>query len=269
MQPQVSAVDDNFVGSVDKTAGARQPAQARPADWQSGRGAARPARARHSAAAHVSVDQPAVRQRDRGLPARAGLARDPRSADVPRHAVRAAVDDIPTGRGTQVGHELARRLHKASVASVTIDRAATPREIGRFCEDLVRCGERDNSADAARDDDRARHRPRHRGDGLPAGGARGRDVSGRRGGGRRRGSGRVSTRSWPRAASSTTCIHRRKGGSGSIRASAPPSVSLLDLAVLADNPATLASMLLRLTDDADGRASRRTRSSRSTATSRC
>src|SRR5690349_18018672 len=47
------------------------------------------------------------------------------------------VDDIATGRGTQVGNEIARRLHRASVAAVTIERGASPRELARFCEDLV------------------------------------------------------------------------------------------------------------------------------------
>ena len=41
-----------------------------------------------------------------------------------------------------IEQELARRLHAASVAEVTIERTVAARELSRFCQDLVRCGER-------------------------------------------------------------------------------------------------------------------------------
>jgi hypothetical protein len=52
------------------------------------------------------------------------------------------LDETPVGRGTIVETELARRLHGAAVAQVTIERAASSRELMRFCIDLIACGER-------------------------------------------------------------------------------------------------------------------------------
>ena len=52
------------------------------------------------------------------------------------------VDDQPFGRNTIVETELGRRLHVASIAEVTIDRAASARELARFCETLLHCGDR-------------------------------------------------------------------------------------------------------------------------------
>lgn len=161
------------------------------------------------------------------------------------------VDDLPTGAGTMVGRDLARRLHRASVATVTIDRAASVRELGRFCEDLLRCLDRDASTGTLLDmltehgitrvavemacrpevleacarsaiasDDLARERARF-------------DAQLAKGG----------------------PIHHlyppQKGWVRLDPAEAPRSVSLLDLAVLTDDPAALASMLLRLTGEAE------------------
>ena len=47
------------------------------------------------------------------------------------------VDETPIGAGTVIEHELTRRLFKARVATLDIDRAATPRDLSRFCIDLV------------------------------------------------------------------------------------------------------------------------------------
>ena len=52
------------------------------------------------------------------------------------------VDDQPVGRGTVVEIELARRLHRAAIAQVTIEPSISARELSRFCEDLIRCSER-------------------------------------------------------------------------------------------------------------------------------
>ena len=160
------------------------------------------------------------------------------------------VDDVPVGRGTQIGHELARRLHKASVAAVTLERAASPREVGRFCEDLVRCADR-----AAGEATLIEMLTEHGVERIAV------EMSSRP---------EVLEISSPAAASSPDLLRERtrfdaqlaKGGivnhlyppqKGWVRldpASAPPAVSLLDLAVLADDPAALATMLLRLTDEA-------------------
>jgi hypothetical protein len=43
------------------------------------------------------------------------------------------------GRGTIIEHELVRRLHRANVAELEIDRAASPRDFMRFCIDVIRC----------------------------------------------------------------------------------------------------------------------------------
>ena len=49
------------------------------------------------------------------------------------------VDDIGIGAGTIVEHELVRRLHRAHVAALDIDRSASPRDLSRFCTDVLRC----------------------------------------------------------------------------------------------------------------------------------
>ena len=250
VQPQVSAADDNSVGSVDKTAVTRQPAQARPADWRAVEELlgllARAIQQLHTYPSTSPLCVSAIEACQRAL---ASLeSRDPLIFRVTPSEL--LVDDIPTGRGTQVGHELARRLHKASVSAVTIDRAATPREIGRFCEDLVRCGERDTSATllemmTEHGIDRVTVEMACRPDVLEVGtvsDAAAEDVK------------RERVRFDAQMAKGGFVNHLYPPQKGWVRldpAAAPPSVSLLDLAVLADNPATLASMLLKLTDEAD------------------
>src|SRR4030095_15068981 len=49
------------------------------------------------------------------------------------------VDENPGGAATVIEQELARRLHSAAVAQVTIERAASSRELARFCFDLLQC----------------------------------------------------------------------------------------------------------------------------------
>jgi hypothetical protein len=47
------------------------------------------------------------------------------------------VDETTIGAGTVIEHELTRRLFRARVANLDIDRATTPRDLSRFCIDLV------------------------------------------------------------------------------------------------------------------------------------
>jgi hypothetical protein len=158
------------------------------------------------------------------------------------------VDDIATGRGTQVGHELARRLHKAWVASVIIEASATTRELARFCGDLVRCGH------DARDVTLLEMLTEHGIDSITLEMAsrpevldvgvtplsRVADVA------------RERPRFDAQLAKGGVVNHLYPPQKGWVRLD--PSVglaaiSLLDLAILADDPATLAHMLLRLTDE--------------------
>ncbi|HEY7442843.1 MAG TPA: hypothetical protein VH701_10525, partial [Vicinamibacterales bacterium] len=47
------------------------------------------------------------------------------------------VDEVRIGGGTIIEHELSRRLSRARVRALEIDRAASPRDVSRFCADLV------------------------------------------------------------------------------------------------------------------------------------
>jgi hypothetical protein len=159
------------------------------------------------------------------------------------------VDEIPTGRGALVEQELAQRLHRASVASVTFDRAATPREIARFCEDLLRCGERgalqatllerltDHGVDRIAVEMACR--PEVLEAPAPAGAAA--DDLRRE---RQRFEAQLA-----RGGAVNYLYPPQKGWVRIEPHAAPAAVSLLDLAVLADDPARLATWLIRLTDD--------------------
>ena len=48
------------------------------------------------------------------------------------------LEDTKIGGGTIIEQEIARRLHRANVAAFSVDRAASVRDLMRFCEDLVR-----------------------------------------------------------------------------------------------------------------------------------
>ena len=52
------------------------------------------------------------------------------------------VEEAAIGRGSLVGYELAHRLHAAAIAQVTMERAASIREIAWFCLDLVHSSSR-------------------------------------------------------------------------------------------------------------------------------
>jgi hypothetical protein len=159
------------------------------------------------------------------------------------------VDETATGRGTIVEQELARRFHAASIAQVTIQRTASTRELGRLCIDLVACAAR-GATDTNLIERLAEHgvhrillRPAYRPEVLEV--------------------------NVPSAPVASLIEHQRQqreqlfAGGGAVNhlyppdkgwvrldpASHLPSVSLVDLALLTDDPTALATMLLRLTDD--------------------
>ena len=158
------------------------------------------------------------------------------------------VDETPSGRGTIVEHELARRLHAASIAEVTIEQGASTRELSRFCTDLVRCDDRSNGRMnlidllAEHGIDRIALRAAYRPEVLD-----------------------VSPPTAPVAGLLEQQRQRREelfAGGGPVNhlyppdkgwvrvdpSAALPTVSLVDLALLCDDPPALATMLLRLTD---------------------
>jgi hypothetical protein len=138
--PRVSAADHNFVDGVDKSAGVRP--HTRPPDWKAIEDLlgliARAIQQLHTYPSTSPLCISAIEASQRALAALE--TRDQLTLRVT--PAELLVDDVPTGRGTQVGQELARRLHKASVASVTLSRAATVRELARFCDDLISCSEK-------------------------------------------------------------------------------------------------------------------------------
>lgn len=162
------------------------------------------------------------------------------------------VNEEPVGEGGAIGRELARRLHRAAVASVIVDREASSRELSRFCEDLVRCGER--SASPINLAERlAEHGIEHvtvematRPEVLEVGPLMPGTADALE---------RERVRFDERLTSGSAVSHLYPPQKGWIRldaSGAPPRVSLLDLALLAGSPDALALMLLRLTDEAAG-----------------
>ena len=166
---------------------------------------------------------------------------------TPRELV---VDHVPTGAGTIVEHELVRRLHRAHVAALDIDRGASARDLSRFCTAVLRC------------DDLAKTRAKTTLSELLA--EQGVETI----------AAQVALRpevlhvGAPLAARCTLVDHERRRRQ-TAPVSGPPSylyppdkgwvrldpaapldtVSLVDLAILIDDPGDIASMLLRLTDD--------------------
>jgi len=165
---------------------------------------------------------------------------------MPREVI---LDEVALGAGTIVEQELARRLHTASIAQVTIERAASARELARFCFDLLQCDSRNGlqvslldlleEHGVTRIALAAAHRPQ------------------------------VLTVAAPSAPVAKLLEHQRSlrdqqfATGGPIDHLYPPDkgwvrldptarfdqVSLIDLALLAQDPNTLAGMLLRLTED--------------------
>ena len=248
MQSRASAGDHSSAGSTDKSATER--GQARPADWKAIEDVlgllARAVQQLHTYPPTSPLCITAIEACQRAI---ASLElRDQLTFRVTPFELM--VDGLATGRGSQVGQELARRLHKASVAAVTFERAATAREVGRFCQDLVRCGERDVTATllemmTEHGIDRVGVEMACRPEVLEIGAvpeATSADV------------GRERVRFEAQLAKGGFVNHLYPPQKGWVRldpSAAPPSVSLLDLAVLAEDPHRLAAMLLRLTDEAD------------------
>ena len=165
------------------------------------------------------------------------------------------VDDVPVGRATIIENELARRFGAAGIAQVTIDQAVSIRELSRLAVDLIACSQRERpdvgliEMLGEHGVDRIAIRPAYRPEVLPV--------------------------SAPAAPVADLIAHQRErreqvfAGGGHVEHLYPPdkgwvrvdpaattltSVSLIDLALLTDSPASLATMLVRLTDDepADG-----------------
>jgi hypothetical protein len=248
VQAQAAAVDDSFVASRDRSAAPKPPA--RPADGRAVDDVltllARAVQQFHTYPPTSPLCVSAIESCQRALAA-LQLREQLIFRVTPAELI---VDDIPIGKGTQVGQELARRLHRASVASVAIDRGASVRELARFCQDLVRCGERgvtgvtllemvtEHGLDRIAVSMAARPEVLEIPAPPPTAAA---DLA------------RERTRFEAQLAKGGVVNHLYPPQKGWVRldpgAAARP-VSLLDLAVLADDPATLASMLLRLTDEA-------------------
>jgi hypothetical protein len=159
------------------------------------------------------------------------------------------VDDRNIGAGTVVEHELTRRLFRLRVASLEIECAASPRDLSRFCIDLV-------EADDARDAEGtfAERLAEHGVSGVVPGMSR-RPV--------------VLDVGVPAAHTTDLLSHERRRQQELAQPGAPVSylyppdrgwirtdpaqglaqVSLLDLVVLLDDPTDIATMLVRLTDE--------------------
>ena len=151
--------------------------------------------------------------------------------------------------GRLVEVEIARRLHAAGIAQVTMERAASVRELTRFCLDLLACAEQRHANlmellaehGVSRIGVRRAYRPEVLGVGAPA------DpivalVEAHR------------SRREEVLARDGSIKHLYPPDKGWVRldpASRLAGVSLVDLALLVDDPTSLASMLVQLTDDED------------------
>ena len=158
------------------------------------------------------------------------------------------VDETSVGAGTLIEQELARRLHQASIAQVTIERAVSPRELARFCADLVRCGERSAHGVPLTElltehgVKRIALRPAYRPEVLsvPVATEPVQELI-----------DRERTRREDLFSAGGPVNHLYPPDKGWVRVdpSTPlGTVSLIDLTLLAENPAALAGMLVRLTD---------------------
>lgn len=158
-------------------------------------------------------------------------------------------DEVAIGRGTLIEQELSRRLHAAAVAQVTIEQAVTIRELAHFAVDLIACSQRSRGEAglievlAEHGVDRIGLQAAHRPEVLPV---------------REPAATTASLLALQRERREQTFAgggavdHLYPPGKGWVRvdpANRLPSVSLVDLALLADSPASLAGMLVRLTDD--------------------
>jgi hypothetical protein len=159
------------------------------------------------------------------------------------------VDETTIGAGTVIEHELTRRLFRARVATLDIDRAATPRDMSRFCIDLVAADDLERNGITF-----AEGLIEHGVTAITAGMAHRPAVL------------EVGN---PAAETQDVLTHERRRRETLTQKDAPISylyppdkgwvrldpgqsldtISLVDLVVLVEDPADIASMLLRLTDD--------------------
>jgi hypothetical protein len=159
------------------------------------------------------------------------------------------VDEIGVGAGTVIEQELVRRLHRAHIAAIDFDRIASPRDFSRFCADIVSseglAKTKTSFAEQLTEHGvetivpHMAHRPEVLNVGAPA------------------------------QSLCTLVEHERRRRESVFEGGAPvnhlyppdkgwvrldpaaqfDTVSLVDLAVLVDDPAEIATILLRLTDD--------------------
>jgi hypothetical protein len=170
------------------------------------------------------------------------------------------VDEVGVGRGTIVEQELVRRLYRARVVGLEIDSSATPRHLSCFCSDLIRSAAlgktRTTFADLLVEHGvevivpQMADRPEVLDIGAPP--APVIDLVGAE-------QRRQHASFEPRLGGQSTS----QESGGRVGYLYPPNkgwvrldpgihldhVSLIDLAILVDHPAALATMLLRLTDD--------------------
>ena len=164
-------------------------------------------------------------------------------------ATELIIDEVGVGRGTIVEHELVRRLYRARVVGLEIDRSAKPRHLSCFCSDIIRC-----DALAKTKTTFAELLMEHGVDAIVA------QMADRP---------EVLDVGAPPAAVFDLVGHEQQRQRAAFQAGGaaghlyPPNkgwvrldpgarldnVSLIDLAVLVDHPASLATMLLRLTDE--------------------
>lgn len=170
---------------------------------------------------------------------------------MPRELI---VDEVGVGKGSIVEQELARRLHAASIAEMAIERSCSVRELARFCFDLIQCDARHgpqlNLIDLLEEHGvnrislRAAYRPQVVGVSAPSAPV----------------ASLIAAQKAQRDelfASGGPVVHLYPADKGWVRIDPTTrldQVSLVDLALLAHDPSTLAGMLLRLTEDdiADG-----------------
>ena len=161
---------------------------------------------------------------------------------------RLLLDDMPLQSAALAGAELSRRLRRAGLASVTIDREVTARELGRFCREVVRRDQLATGAEPLGDvlmqhgvekiQVTVVHRPAVLEVGAPD-----------------RAHLTVLTHERERrtrAEAAGTPIHLYPPEKGWVRvdpASGLSEASLLDLVLLVRDPATLAAMLIRLSEE--------------------
>jgi hypothetical protein len=160
------------------------------------------------------------------------------------------VDDTHIGAGTVVEQELTRRLFKLRVAALEIECGATPRDLSRFCIDLVESDDLQGGADGTFAERLAEHgvaaiipemaqRPVVMDVGVPQNHAQDLITHERQ-------------RQQELAQPDGPVSYLYPPDRGWVRtdpAEGLSQVSLLDLVILVDDPAEIATLLVRLTDD--------------------